>query len=103
MKNQQQNPNGLHARYFVQKIEVVRNPDFIPNMHTKGQVDNDEYIEVLKPIKKDSEYFLLKLNANGGDIEHIKACRIAVRAYAEAIQHHLPQLAIDIFKKYPLL
>lgn len=71
----QQNPAGLHLRYIISK--------------TNGE-----------PVDDNAEYFVLRLDENGDDKEHIKAGRIGVLAYAEAIKHHLPQLANDIIERY---
>ena len=60
-------------------------------------------IEVFAPVDPDAEYFVLRLDTGGSDIEHIKAGRIGIHAYAEAIKHHLPQLSSDLIKRYPLI
>lgn len=90
-----QNPNGLHARYHIQKIdgwkEVKNSYSFIPR-----------YEAILKPVDKNAEYFIMRLDDGGKDAEHIKACRIGVNAYADAIEHHLPELAKDLRERYPL-
>ena len=72
---QRQNPNGLHQRYRVQKI------------------DKNGSIRATDPS---SEYFIMRLDEGGKDPEHIKACRIGVHAYADAIEHKLPELAKDL-------
>lgn len=79
---QTENPTGLHQRYAIRKI--------LPNGTTVARDTN-------------SEYFVLRLDEGGKDIEHIKACRIGINAYADAIQHHLPELAKDLKERYPLL
>ena len=45
----------------------------------------------------------MRLDEKGKDREHIKACRIGVHAYADAIEHKLPELAKDLRERYPLL
>lgn len=89
---QHENPNGLHGRYFIQKI--VPNPKWEPG---RG---GPRYFKV--PTEQDSEYFIMRLDSGGSDPEHIKACRIGVNAYADAIEHHLPQLAKDLRGRYPI-
>jgi hypothetical protein len=79
---QLENPKGLHQRYVVQKISEFGN---------------------IVPVDRDSEYFIMRLDEGGKDREHIKACRIGVHAYADAIQHHLPEVAKDLKERYPLL
>lgn len=88
MKNiptQLENPKGLHQRYQIRKI--------VNTKHGKRLVSTDE----------GSEYFVMRLDEGGKDPEHIKACRIGINAYANAIEHHIPQLAEDLRKRYPLL
>lgn len=90
MKTQKENPNGLHARYTVKKL-VPYKPKF----------GKSRYMEV-EPDPS-AEYFVMRLDEGGSDIEHIKACRIGVHAYADAIEHKLPQLATDLRERYPLI
>ena len=78
----EENPKGLHQRYVIYKISDFGN--FIPT-------------------DRGSEYFVMRLDEGGSDREHIKACRIGVHAYADAIEHHLPELAKDLRERYPLL
>jgi hypothetical protein len=77
-----QNPKGLHRRYYIEKVD----PDGIPMR-----------------CDENAEYFVLRLDKAGRDSEHVKAGRIGVHAYADAIAHHLPQLAADLKERYPLL
>lgn len=100
MKSQIDNPEGFHRRYYIQKVIVVPNPKYNPGSILGLQ---EPYIEALIEVDEDSEYFILRIDTGGSDIEHIKACRIAVNAYAEAIKHHLPKLSEDLIEKYPLL
>lgn len=103
MKTQRENPNGLHRRYHIQKIKMIPNPDFAPNARVSQIINNhDQYIESLGPVDNNSEYFVLRLDKDGSDPDHIRACRIAVNAYADAIEHHIPGLAKDIRKKWPI-
>jgi hypothetical protein len=79
----EQNPEGLHQRYRVFKI--------VPGAST------------LQPIDHGAEYFPLRLDSGGKDPDHIKACRIAIHAYAKAIAHKFPLLAKELKSRYPLL
>lgn len=79
---QKENPNGLHGRYIIRKVDI-----------DGWEIDTDT----------GSEYFVMRLDEGGKDYEHIKACRIGVNAYADAIENHLPQLAKDLRERYPLL
>ena len=90
-----ENPKGLHQRYYIQKVSgTITHRDYFGN----------PYHEVVtEEVDTDSEYFVMRLDEGGSDIEHIKACRIGVHAYADAIQHHLPELAKDLRERYPLL
>jgi len=54
-----------------------------------------------KELHPNFEAFVLRLDENGSDKNHLRACKIAVNAYAEAIKDHLPVLAEDIKNKYP--
>lgn len=83
--------DGLYKKkYHIQKVKYSKDH--------KG---------IMRPINidvdDDAEYFVLRLDEGGKDPEHIKACRIGVHAYADAIAHHLPQLAVDLKERYPLL
>lgn len=106
MKNQIENPKGLHARYVVKKLIVEKNPRYQepPSTFPKSGIRiNPEYRIKEVNTDKNAEYFVLRLDENGSDLEHIKACRIGVHAYAKAIEHHLPQLAKELLEKYPLI
>jgi hypothetical protein len=89
---QLENSKGLHQRYFIQKI-----------VEANGPFDDGESNLKLAPTDPGAEYFVLRLDEGGKDPEHIKACRIGVHAYADAIEHHLPELAEDLRERYPLL
>ncbi|MBL7942466.1 MAG: hypothetical protein JNM00_06855 [Flavobacteriales bacterium] len=58
---------------------------------------------IWEPVDKDAEYFVMRLDTGGKDINHIKACRIGIHAYADAIEPHLPELARDLRERYPLV
>lgn len=89
-----ENEKGLHQRYYIQKI--VRVPQTFMGEATDDKLE-------LKDVDAGSEYFVMRLDELGKDREHIKACRIGIHAYADAIQHHLPDLAKDLKERYPLL
>ena len=74
---EQENPKGLHQRYFVSKVSG-------------------------EPIDERAEYFILRLDEFGNDPIHIEACRKAAFAYTEAIKEHLPNLASDLVNRYKL-
>lgn len=109
---QLENPTGLHARYVIQKI-VPASPEYIERHAVINETTIPENIiggdgykppkYMLTPVDQGAEYFVLRLDEGGKDPEHIKACRIGVNAYADAIKHHLPELAKDLKERYPLL
>jgi hypothetical protein len=75
LPSEHENPNGLHNRYYVSKVSG-------------------------EPIDEFAEYFILRLDGGGDDINHINACRKAIVTYAENIEPHLPQLAKDLIERY---
>lgn len=89
---QLQNPTGLHQRYYIQKI-----------VEATGPFDDGEDMYKTVPVDPDAEYFIMRLDEGGKDLEHIAACRIGIHAYADAIKDHLPDLAFDLKNRYPLL
>lgn len=91
MKSKEENPNGLHQRYFIKKYVGMRRT---------GLITAEPIFEDVDPK---AEYFVMRLDENGKDINHIKACRIGVHAYADAIESTIPQLAKDLRQRYPLL
>lgn len=72
---QEQNPKGLHQRFYVEKLNGETDPK--------------------------AEYFVLRLDNNGKDPNHINACRIGIQAYATAIEPFIPELAKDLKERYP--
>lgn len=86
---QEENPNGLHGRYYIQKIVPAEEDIF-------GKYR-------LQETDEGSEYFVMRLDTGGSDINHIKACRIGVHAYADAIEPFIPKLAADLRERYPLI
>lgn len=96
MKNEipteNENPKGLHQRFVLRKIV---------GMKREGFFDSEKFIT--EPVADNAEYFVLRLDENGKDFNHIKACRIGIHAYAEAIEATIPELAKDLRERYPLL
>ena len=89
------NPNGLYQRYLIEKIK---------GWESHNDILGDPYYgPITEPVDKDAEYFVMRLDEGGSDIEHIKACRIGIHAYADAIEIHLPKLAKDLKERYPLI
>lgn len=72
--SKEENPNGLHSRYKVGKLEGPTSPF--------------------------AEYFVLRLDDGGSDKKHVAACRKAVLTYADEIEGHLPGLAEDLRERY---
>lgn len=83
-----ENPSGLHARYQVKKL-------------TESEFFKGEYVPT--DTEPEAEYFVLRLDESAGDKAHLRACRLAIRAYAEAIREHIPGLAKDLEERYPAL
>lgn len=95
---------GLMRKYHIQKVVKIQNPDFAPTARVSQVINNyDSHIEALVPVDKGAEYFVLRLDTGASDLEHVKACRIAINAYAEAIKLHMPQLWDDLVKRYPII
>jgi len=94
------NPNGLHQRYHIEKI-VLEDGGLGWSDRNGGERGFPKLVK--KPVDKDAEYFVMRLDKGGKDINHIKACRIGVHAYANAIEPFIPELAKDLRERYPLL
>lgn len=96
---QVENPKGLHQSYSIKKLIQIPNPDYDPSsilgLH-------DPSIIVEHPIDNGAEYFVLRLDRNGKDPNHINACRIGIQAYANAIEPFIPELAKDLRERYPV-
>lgn len=88
----EQNPKGLHKRYVLCKIVGLKREGFF-----------DQENLITEPVDPAAEYFVLRLDLKGKDINHIKACRIGIHAYAGAIEATIPELAKDLRERYPLL
>lgn len=90
IKNQKDNPNGLHQKYVIRKIVGTKNSGFF---------GDENY--VTKAVDPKAEYFLLRLDPGQKDHAHFLACRKGVNAYADAIEKTIPQLAKDIREQWP--
>lgn len=68
-----QNPNGLHRRYEVRKADG-------------------------SPVDPNAVYFVLRLDSDGTDPDHIQACRVAALAYSDQfpVGHRLRRLADEL-------
>jgi hypothetical protein len=111
LPTQKENPAGLHQRYHIEKI-VLRTEEEMNDeadkrlKHVKPQhVGEGVEVATYKYVATDpeSEYFVLRLDTGGSDINHVKACRIGIHAYADAIEATIPELAKDLRERYPLL
>lgn len=103
---QTENPNGLHQRYVIHKI--VPHPKAgqeLPGGSGNYKHRHRGYYPDFEVEDCDAlaEYFVMRLDKRGKDIEHIRACRVGIHAYAEAIKPHLPELSKDLIERYPLL
>lgn len=89
-----ENPNSLHQRYSIKKL--------VKDTYAMGLIMEADYIKEV-PTDPGSEYFVMRLDTGGSDINHIRACRIGINAYADAIEPYIPELANDLRERYPLL
>lgn len=53
-----------------------------------------------KPVDPNADYFVLRLDFGSGSTDYVKASRIAVLAYTNAIEEVNPKLAADIRDRY---
>lgn len=67
----EENPNGLHGRYKVTKADG-------------------------SPCDPKAIYFVLRIDGNGSDLEHIAACRLAAMKYVQNAPDHLQQMANEL-------
>lgn len=56
----EQNPRGLHRRYTIARANGT-------------------------PVDPAADYFVLRIDPNGSDLAHVRACRRAARAYARCV------------------
>lgn len=85
----EENPKGLYQKYLIRKITGWRNDRVTFDRHFRTKAVDDH-----------AEYFVLRLDINGGDSNHIKACRKAIQVYADEIEATIPQLAKDLRERY---
>lgn len=95
---QLENPKGLHQRYIVKKL--VPNPNY--DWGKASEIGENEEYFVENP-ERGAEYFVLRLDEGGKDVDHIRAGRIAIHAYAKAIRWKYPELAKDLEQRYPII
>ncbi len=93
IKTKEENPKGLHIRYYIQKITGWK-------FSGESFFNEPKWVPELKEVNEEAEYFVLRLDKNGKDSKHIEACRKGVIAYAKAIKPHLPELAKDLIERY---
>lgn len=67
-----ENPDGLHQHYEVKPLKGERDPN--------------------------ANYFVLRIDAGGDDLEHLRACMAAARIYAHQIRDHIPGLSRDLHR-----
>ena len=48
------------------------------------------------PVDESAQYFVLRIDPFGDDINHIKACHSACLEYAKKIEPFIPMLAVDL-------
>lgn len=90
-----ENPKGLYQRYVIRKVIGVKSKKNHFGDYIGKQL-------VTKDVDPEAEYFVLRLDFGGKDPKHILACRKAIHTYANEIKDHLPELAKDLIKRYPL-
>lgn len=84
--------NTLKNKGIIQRYKVDKPEDIIQ----RYKVEKTDRT----PIDPNAEYFVLRLDAGGSDKIHVNACRVAVLAYADAIEEHLPILSQELRGKY---
>lgn len=83
LPSQVENPKGLHEKFHMQKII--------------GYIKN-------KPMYSDigvgEDYFVLRLDEDQHNKEHLEACRLAVASYANSIERTHPKVALEMRQRY---
>lgn len=71
-KPQSENPNGLHQRYHVEKVYGETDPT--------------------------AQYFILRIDNRGDDVQWIRACRDALSTLCDSLDDmgHMPELSLQI-------
>lgn len=77
MKTEKIRKKGLYGKYIISKS------------------DGSE-------VDPKAQYFVLRLDENQKDENHLRACRKAIKIYAKEIERTLPFLAQDLKKMYPV-
>lgn len=83
LPSQVENPKGLHAKFFIQKI--------VGYLRSRP---------IYQDIGPNEEYFPLRLDDGCKNPEHLKACRAAITTYAKTIEKSNPVLAKEIRERY---
>lgn len=98
---QEENPKGLHQRYSIYKlVSKVIPAKYLADLTITIP---ERAIIIEEHVDPNAEYFVLRLDTGGSDINHVKACRIGIHAYADAIEAFIPELATDLRERYPLI
>jgi hypothetical protein len=73
LQEKSDNPDGLYRKYAITKANG-------------------------SPCDPNAKYFVLRLDWNGSDKDHIEACRIAARAYVKNAPKRLQKVASELVK-----
>lgn len=79
-------PNGLHIKYFMQRIvgyTTKRKPIYVD-------------------IQQGEEFFVLRLDEGCKDKNHLAACKVAAKAYMDYMLKINSELVTDMKKRYGL-
>lgn len=89
--------NKIYPKYQIRKL--VEHPGKLDYSDRSGG-DRSRPTYSTKTVDPDAEYFVLRLDDKSEDI---KAARIAIHAYADAVSKELPGLASRLKNRYPLI
>ena len=84
---------GLYRKYYIQKIVPKKKRKFFSSW-----LEDDKDFD-LEPLDNGFEGFVLRLD-EGGDPNHVEACRKAILTYADEIKGYLPELSKDLIERY---
>lgn len=73
LQEKSDNPNGLYRKYSITKANG-------------------------SPCDSNAKYFVLRLDWNGSDKDHVEACRMAARAYIKNAPERLQKVASELAK-----
>ena len=93
LQTKEDNPTGLHAKYFIQKIKGYK--------YKGNGILGPKYEPILEPVKDNAEYFILRLDENG-EPNHVKASKKAILIYADEIEKYAPDLAANLRERYKI-